>query len=178
MLLIVAGWAFAEAILFFLVADIPISYVAVRRGWRAGATAALIAALAATLGGLVTYGWAATDPEGGRAAIEMLPAIDAEMIASNRAQFERAGYLAMLAGSLSGVPYKIYAFAAGSEGRALLPFVLLSPIARLPRFLMVAAFSAGLGRLLGRWLDMRWRLALLAACWLAFYAWYFAAIPG
>ena len=36
LLVLTAGWSFAEGLLFFLVADIPISWIAVRHGWRAG----------------------------------------------------------------------------------------------------------------------------------------------
>ncbi len=33
-LTIVALWSLGESIVWFIVADVPISYVAVRRGWR------------------------------------------------------------------------------------------------------------------------------------------------
>jgi membrane protein YqaA with SNARE-associated domain len=178
MLLLVAGWAFAEAILFFLVADIPISFIAVRYGWRAGMKAALVAAVAAMLGGLVTYGWAAADPSGVTAMIQQLPAIDARLMATTRESFSDNSYVAMFWGSLSGIPYKLYALAAGVEGRALLPFVLLSPVLRLPRFLLAAALAASIGKLLSRRLTMRSRVILLAAIWLLFYVWYFMTMPG
>ena len=38
---VVAGWSAAEAALFFIVADVPISWIAVRRGPKAAALAAL-----------------------------------------------------------------------------------------------------------------------------------------
>lgn len=96
MLLIVAGWSFAEAILFFIVADVPISVVAARWGWRAGLKAALVGALAATVGGAVTYGWAAADPEGARAAILALPAIDEELASAARDQLASEGAAGMI----------------------------------------------------------------------------------
>jgi len=42
---IVAGWSAAEAALFFIVADVPISWIAVRSGTRAALLAAVVAAL-------------------------------------------------------------------------------------------------------------------------------------
>lgn len=177
-LLLVAGWSFAEAILFFLVADVPISFVALRWGWRRAAAAAFVAALAAAAGGAATYVWAASDPQGARAAIVALPAIDEALAAATRERLAADGNIAMLWGSISGVPYKLYALAAGSDGRPLLAFLLATPLARLPRFLFAAFGTAGLSFLLARRLGLRARLGLLAAFWLLFYSWYFWAMPG
>lgn len=174
----VALWAFAEATLWFIVADVPISWVAVRYGWRTGIVAALVAAAAAVPGGLVIYAWAAGDPAQVAAAFEALPAIDAAMIETAAWAYRLFGFDAMLVGSFGGVPYKLFAAAAGMAGSPILGFVLASFLARVPRFLMVAIGTAAIGRLLGRWLTMRRRLALLGACWALFYAWYFATMPG
>lgn len=178
LLALVALWAFAEAILFFLVADVPISFVAVRYGVRKGVVAALIAAVAATVGGAVTWLWAARDPAGATAMMAALPAIDAALIAETRAAFAADGRSAMFWGSLSGVPYKLYALAAGSGGMALALFLLASLLVRLPRFLFAALGAAALSRLLSRWLSLRARLAILAGFWLLFYAWYFSVMPA
>ena len=178
LLLTVAGWAFAEAILLFLVADIPISIVAVRHGWRRGAVAALVAAVAATLGGAATWLWAASDPASAAGAMLALPAIDAALISETRAALAADGAAAMFRGSLSGVPYKLYALAAGEGGMALAPFLLASPFVRLPRFLLAALGAAMLSRLLSRRVGLRGRLAILAGFWLVFYAWYLAVMPG
>jgi hypothetical protein len=177
-LLLVAGWSFAEAILFFLVADVPISFVAVRWGWRPAAAAAFVAAFAAAAGGAATYAWAASDPAGARAAIVALPAIDAALADATRERLAADGNIAMLWGSISGVPYKLYALAAGSAGRPLFPFLLATPFVRLPRFLFAAFGAAGLSFLLSPRLGMRARLGLLAAFWLLFYTWYFWAMAG
>lgn len=178
MLLLVAAWAFAEAILFFIVADVPISAIAVRSGFRAGAIASVVAALTASAGGLVVYLWAASDPSGAARRIAALPAIDFAMIEAASEASRDIGYPAMLLGSLTGIPYKLYALAAGTEGRPLLPFLLLSPLIRLPRFLLVSALAAGISRLLATRLSRRARLAILAVCWTGFYAFYFAVMPG
>lgn len=178
MLILAAAWAFAEAVLFFLVADIPISAVALRFGWRRGVAAAVTGAFAASAGGGLLYGWAAADPAGARAAILALPAIDGAMVSDTARSFRDGGYAAMLAGSLSGVPYKLFALAAAAEGRALLPFLLLSPLLRLPRFLLAAILPAFIGKALSPWLSMTARLVLLAAFWLLFYVFYFAVMPG
>jgi len=178
MLLVVTAWAAAEAILFFIVADVPISMLAVRWGWRRGCIAALVASFAATVGGLILYVWAAHDPVGSRAAIEALPAIDGTMIDAQARLFASHGFSAMLKGSISGIPYKIYAWAAGSSGAPLLPFLLFSPVVRLPRFLASALLSGGISKGLERRLSLKARFGILATVWVVFYAVYFARMPG
>ena len=178
LLLIAAGWSFAEAILFFIVADVPISFIAVRWGWRAGAKAALAASLAATVGGAVTYAWASADPEAARAAILALPAIDAGLADAAAGRLAAEGNLAMLWGSISGVPYKLYALAAGSEDRALLPFLLLTPLVRLPRFLGAALLASGISAAIAPRVSLRARFAILGLVWALFYGWYFWTMPG
>jgi hypothetical protein len=174
MLLLAIVWSFAEAILFFIVADVPISWIAVRYGWRRGAAAAVAAALAATAGGSLLYLWASADPAGAAEAVGSLPGIDQALIADTASRFRDEGYPAMFVGSLSGVPYKLYVLAAAREGREILSLLLLTPLLRLPRFLAAAAAAALVGKTLSLWLSMRARLLLLAGFWLLFYGFYFA----
>jgi hypothetical protein len=178
MLLLVAVWAFAEAVLFFLVADVPISFVALRHGWRAGAIAAFVAALAATAGGAVAYGWAVADPAGAEAAMLALPAIDSALVTETRANLATGAVAAMFWGSLTGIPYKLYALAAASGDVAFASFLLASPFVRLPRFLIAAFGTAAISRLLSGRIGMWGRLAILATFWIAFYAWYFSVMSG
>ncbi|HEV2747634.1 MAG TPA: hypothetical protein VGW34_10090 [Allosphingosinicella sp.] len=178
MLLLVAAWSLAEAILLVVVVDVPISWIAVRRGWRPALFASMVAAAAASAGGAVTFAWAAADPAGAAGAIAALPGIDPAMIERTASRFAKDGYTAMLVGSLTGIPYKLFALAAAEHGRSVLPFVLISAVARLPRFLLVAAAAAGLSRILAPRLGTRARLALLAGCWLLFYTCYFAVMPA
>ena len=177
-LCIVAGWSFSEAVLWFIVADVPISWIAVRSGVRAGLLAALLAAACAMLGGAVTYFWAASDPAAFAAFLDAVPAISPEMMSEVERAWRAEGFAGMLAGSFSGTPYKLFAAAAGEQGSALLPFLLASFAARLPRFLLVAVASAAVGALLARRVDFRGRAALLLAFWVAFYAWYFSVMSG
>jgi membrane protein YqaA with SNARE-associated domain len=177
-LLAVAGWSVAEAILWFFVADVPISFVALRWGWRKGVAAAFVAALAASAGGAVTYQWAAADPAGAERTILALPAIDRAQADAARASLAAQGDMAMLKGSLSGTPYKLYAMAAGRDGRPFIPFLLATPLVRLPRFLLAALGTAAISALLGRRLSLRARCLILAGFWLFFYGWYFAVMPG
>lgn len=171
----VAGWSAAESAIFVVVADVPISWIAVRSGTRAALLAAIVAAVAAVAGAAAVLVWAGSDPVGAAAAMASLPGIDPALIA-RAAQDYHKGALAMLAGSFHGTPFKLYALeAANAHGYGLL---LLAPLIRLPRFLAVALFVGGISHVLSRWMDVRQRLLLLAALWVVFYAFYFAVMPA
>jgi membrane protein YqaA with SNARE-associated domain len=175
-LIVVSAWAFAEAVLLFIVADVPISALALRRGWGAGWRAALIAALFAALGGLVTIAWAQADPTSARAAIEALPGVSPALLDETAEQWAEKGFAAMLSGSFSGTPYKLYALAAAGDGTGPARFFVMSVLARLPRFLLVAALFAVIGRVLRPRLSARFIAVLFVLGWCGFYAWYFAAM--
>ena len=171
---IVAGWSAAEAAIFFIVADMPISWIAVRSGTRAAMLAAVVAALASVVGAATVLFWAGNDAAGAATTMAALPGIDSPLIAE-AAQSYHAGPLAILAGSFGGVPFKLFALEAAKEGSFL--FLLLAPLVRLPRFLAIALFVGGTSRVLQRWMTVRQRLALLLALWIVFYGWYFSVMP-
>ena len=173
-LALVAGWSAAEAAIFFLVADIPISWIAVTKGTRAAVVAAIVAALASVIGGLMLWWWASSDPAGAAATIAALPGIDQAMI-GEAAEHYRRGPLAVLAGSFVGIPFKLFALEAATENS--LGFFLLAPLVRVPRFLLVAVLAGTISAGLSRWLSTAQRLALLAVLWTAFYAFYFTIMP-
>jgi len=170
---IVAGWSAIEAAIFFLVADIPISWIAVRSGTRAALLAALVAAVASVVGALAVWAWASHDPAGAAATMAMLPGIDQALIGEAADRY-RHGPHAILAGAFAGIPFKLFALEASKDGSVA--FFLLAPLLRLPRFLLVASFVGGLSHGLSRWQSLRQRLTLLTVLWIAFYAFYFSAM--
>ena len=172
---IVAGWSAAEAAIFFIVADVPISWIAVRSGTRAALLAAVVAALASVAGTLAVLFWVSHDPAGVAATMAALPGIDPALISEAATRYAQ-GFDAVLAGSFSGIPFKLFALEAAREGGIL--FVVLAPLLRLPRFLAVALFVGGISRFLGCWIPVRQRLGLLLVLWIAFYVWYFSVMPG
>lgn len=177
-LALVALWAFAEATLFFIVADVPIMAIGIRHGPRRAIVAACIAALAAAAGGLAMLEWAARDPVASRAAIESLPGIGSALVDRAVAGWNEGGAWAMLTASFGGTPYKLYAYAAGIGGTGAAGFLLASIAARLPRFLLVALVAGLAGPHLRRRLPPGLLWPLFAGCWIAFYAAYFVAMAG
>ena len=102
-------WGFAEATLFFIVADVFLSLLVVWRGWRVAFPAALAAAIGAVPGGALMLAWSAYDPAGLLAILQHLPAIDAAMIEAAGRKLAGDWFRAILAGAFSGVPYKVFA---------------------------------------------------------------------
>ena len=174
MMLLVALWAMAEGCLFFVVADVPISWIGLHRGRRPALAAALLAAPMAALGGLGIALATQAAPDDVHRILVQVPGIHEGLLTAARHGWAQHGFWAMLAGSFSGVPYKLYAHAATLGGLGLAKMFGLSVAARLPRFLMVAFISGWLGKKLPQ---SRKGLGHIAF-WLLFYACYFAAMAA
>jgi membrane protein YqaA with SNARE-associated domain len=170
-------WGLSEATIFFIVPDVIISAIALEYGFRKGLVAAGISVLGAVLGGALIYAWGKIDIVGARAVFELLPAIAPSTIA--RATTEMSEPLigtSMLKGSMTGVPFKLYASEAGAIGISLWTFIALTPLVRLPRFL-IAATGAALARRFAPGFFQSPRLKLLGLFWVVFYAIYWMSAP-
>lgn len=168
-------WGFAEATLFFIVPDVLLTAVALTSLRRALQVAAWALA-GALVGGALMWTLGRTDPTTGNAWLAQLPAISHAMIADVGRQLASSGLPALFAGPVTGTPYKIYALQAGQLGIGLVEFLLVSIPARMLRFVAVTLAVGGVSKLLARWMGLRWRQALLGACWVLFYTWYFHAL--
>lgn len=174
-LCIVALWSAAEAAIFFLVADIPISWIAVRHGRRAAVIAAIVAALASILGTFAGLLWAGNDPSGAASVMAALPGIDPTLVGEAADRY-RHGLHAVLAGAFGGIPFKLSALEAARYRD--FAFLLAAPLLRLPRFLLVALFVGTISTQLQHNMTLRQRLMLLSGLWVVFYAFYFAMMPS
>ncbi|WP_068419209.1 hypothetical protein [Labrenzia sp. OB1] len=164
-----ALWGFAEATLFFVVPDVLLTSLALTSLKRA-----LLAALAATVGGALIWTCAHYAPQASRSVLLHVPGISENTFATVRLYLESGLFQGMLHGAFSGVPYKIFAAETGTNGTGLGLFALLSPIARLPRFAMMAVIAWGLSRLLADRLSRSAKLALVLVLWGVFYVFYFS----
>jgi len=172
-------WGAAEGFLFFVVPDVIISLVALRRGFRIGVIAALLAATGAMIGGSAMYGWSVRNPAAARAAVVAVPAVSEPMIAKADADMSRDGWLvAALKGPLTSTPYKVYAMLAPAQGASLPAWAAAAFPVRLPRFLLVAVGFAILGRLLQGRIPPRMLLGAFAFGWALFYGWFWFGHPN
>ena len=169
-------WGFAEATLFFIVPDVLISYVAVKR-LPAAMLCCALATGGALAGGTVMYLLGGYNADETLRAIDIVPAISPRMIDKVGNGLEQGGISTMLVGAFIGTPYKIYATKAGALGISLPLFLLVSIPARLLRFVAVALLVHGISRLLGGW-DERRKLRLLTGFWVVFYIVFLSLMPG
>jgi len=172
------AWGLAEATLFFIVPDVLLSAIGLKRGVKAAARASVVAALGASVGGVVMYLWSQGDAAGARAAVLTVPAISEAMAERAAAAMAENWFAATLLGPLSSTPFKLYAILAPGAGASLPAFALAAIAARLPRFLAVSVGVA----LIGVWLrpvigekPLPW---LLAGAWVLFYAAFFTLMPN
>jgi len=169
-------WGLAEATFFFIIPDVFLSFVAMldwRSRWKH-----IVAALAgALLGGALLFHWAQVDSKAAHAAVARVPFITPEMLAKVNSGLDEMGLLAVLTGSVSGIPYKLYAVEAPRISTPL-AFLLATPPARAARFIMVwMIFGAVAGWLRRRYALSTRKLAFIhAAVWIAVYASYWGRI--
>ena len=169
-------WGFAEGTLFFVVPDVLLSLAALGGGRRALPHVAA-AVVGAALAGAVMVFWAAADYPAASGAVRNVPFVREAMFARVDEGLESEGALALFRGSVTGVPYKIYAVEA--PGRmAAGPFLAWTVPARAARFLLVWALFALLGGWLRRRYPGKWRLlaGVHAALWVSFYLFYWSVV--
>jgi membrane protein YqaA with SNARE-associated domain len=174
---LVFAWGLAEAVFFFVVADVPITLITASSGYRTGLNLSLSATAGALLGGIIVYVWAGADAATADRMLDWVPAVSLGQIAAARQDVAGDWIAATLIGGFSGDPYKLYAAAAGEEGLSLLPFLSVSFAARLTRFLASAALAQALTATLNRIGRGRWAVPLIALFWIGFYAWYWTRMP-
>lgn len=173
------AWGFAEATLFFIVPDVILSLVGLKRGVREGVLASVCAAVGAGLGGAVMCLWSDAVADDARAAVLALPAISENMVEAARASMAEHGWLlATFAGPISSTPYKVYAVLAPDAGAPMPLFALASVAARLPRFVLAAALASLARAWLAPRFSARTLLLLWAGGWIVFYTVFFAQMPN
>jgi membrane protein YqaA with SNARE-associated domain len=175
-ILVALFWGFAEATLFFILPDVWLSFVALfdlRKTWRH-----ILAALAgAVVGGAVLFHWSAVEPGPARAVVAHVPFITEQMFARADDGLRQHGLFAVFLGSVTGIPYKIYAVEAPHFFTEK-EFLMATPSARVVRFVLV---WLGIG-LAAKWLrksrgwNERQVIRMHAGVWIASYALYWGRI--
>jgi membrane protein YqaA with SNARE-associated domain len=171
------AWGLSEATVFFVVPDVIISFIALEYGYKKGLLAVCASVAGAMLGGALIYAWGKADIMGARAFFDLLPAIAPATIERASSEVTQPGLgLTMLTGSMTGVPFKLYASEAGAFGTPLGWFIALTPLVRLPRFLIAATFAATVGKW-APYVLLAHKFKLMAGFWVVFYAIYWLNAP-
>ena len=170
-----ALWGFAEAIAFFIVPDVLLSWLALDSFKRA-LIACLYAVFGALIGGATVWMLVQNYPDHARNILESLPAVSGAMIVGVHEALADSGLSALFIGPFTGVPYKIYIVEAANLEYGLAVFLAISIPARLSRFVLVAFLSSAASRLLRRRYSLRTAQVTHATLWIVFYAWFFWAM--
>lgn len=125
------------------------------------------------------YVWSQQQPQAARQAVGALPAVTGPMMAKAAADMHREGWLvAAMKGPLTNTPYKVYAIEAPRQGASLAGFVAAALPVRLPRFLVMAAAFALIGRIVGARVSQRTVLWVFTGAWVLFYGWFWLSHRG
>jgi membrane protein YqaA with SNARE-associated domain len=169
-------WGLAEGTFFFVIPDVFLSLVPIldlRSTWKH----VVCAVLGATLGGAILFQWARQDAPAAHAAVEHVPFVRESMFARVNQGLRSHGLLDVAAGSMSGIPYKLYAVEAPKYFSAT-GFLLATPPARGLRFCIIwytfGVVAAWLRR--SRRLRTASLLKIHAAVWFAVYTVYWGRI--
>jgi len=175
---VAALWGLAESTLFFIVPDVWLTRLALTRSLRYALLASLACAVGALLGGMVMLYWSWLDAASAQDMVEKLPAISSQMAATVRQQMANDDVMALLRGSFSGIPYKLYAVSVLGGGVPLWVFLLVTIPVRLVRFVLVVVTASVLGRSLQHRIGRQWTLRLWGVFWLVFYVLFWCLMPG
>jgi hypothetical protein len=138
-MIILALWAFLEAIWWFIIVDVILIVLVVRRpeyAWRYATIAIAFSSL-----GIITHGLLTSiAPELSRTIVSNVPLLDAVKIARADALLDRSVFYALIQ-PFSGIPVKAWTIAADSW--VFFPLVLC---ARALRMLLVTAIGAHVSR--------------------------------
>ncbi|MCA1242387.1 hypothetical protein LC092_08045 [Stappia stellulata] len=168
-------WGFAEATVFFTVPDVLLTFLA-QTSLRRALLASLFTALAACIGGTMLYALALNRPNAAQALLLAVPGIFPDLITRAGTLLENGLLPGLVEGSLTGVPYKIFAVEAAQTGTPLALFLLASLPARLLRFTLSSLASWLIFAKLLSGVSLWTRRILLAAFWVVFYASYYAGL--
>ncbi len=142
------GWAIAEATVWPILPDfLPIPLVLGKPRRVAGFLAAAVGGM--TLGGIGLYLFAFRWPAEALRLLYHLPTVRASAIDRARKDLAAHGLAAFLFQPVSGVPFKVWALLAGSEGR--------SPLRATPLFIISRGTRMAVLALAARFVGMRFR---------------------
>jgi len=166
-------WGFAEGTLFFILPDVPLSFVALFRPRRALLHIAAIV-VGAVLAGTLMFTWS-EHSQSARRAVEHVPAVTPSMFVRAEQDLRDYGIWGTGLGPVRGIPYKVYAVEAPAHS-SLWMFLLVTIPARLWRLVMVWLGFAGAGAILRRLGRVSIAPALHAIFWAVTYAIYWTKV--
>jgi hypothetical protein len=170
-ILLVSGWAAAEAVFLPIVPDVALVLLALAAPRRA-AVLFLAALVGAVAGSIVLAFLAASAPDAADSLLRSIPGIDEARIAAAAGGLEDG--VAGFAQFGPGPPLKVYTVSWTESGGGILGLVVGVVLNRLTRIAPAVLAAAVVGWLIPGWLRRHERMVLggYALAWLVLYAAY------
>ncbi len=172
-----AVWGFAEGTIFFILPDVLLSYLALKKN-EPIIRYAVFALIGALIGGSLLYWLGANFHSTWWHIIESVPAINQELMQKVATWMEADGIKAILLGPTQGLPYKTFAVQAYSSDISYWQFVVISIPARLLRFLAIAYLARLFVKTLAKKYSRESQMAIWGLVWVVSYLVYFLSFPS
>lgn len=170
-------WGLAEAIFFFIVPDVWLTWLVFTSGDVQKLKRPVIWALTgALLGGILMYNAGRVLPyERITGCLAHVPGISPPLISTVAQQMDHDGIWSVFEGVIKAIPYKIYAVQWGAHGGNMWVWVLASAAARGGRFilsiLLARIIDASCQKMIKKWASFKKYFFFIF--WISFYSLYF-----
>ncbi len=173
---LVAAWAFGEAIVLPVVPDVALDLLALAAP-RSGLRLFAVATLASLAGSLALFAFASATPEAARAIVLAVPGIPERMLDA-ASQTVAAGAPSSIAQLGPGTPLKVFTVAWAAGPGSIVPFLVGAILNRITRMGPTLVAAAAVGALAPGWLRRHERLVIAGygVAWVVFYGLYFLAL--
>ncbi len=161
-------WGLAEATVFFLAAEILITWLALSNPLRA-LRAALFALAGGIIGAAILYYWGGRDPFSAMTLLSALPGLTPEILSAAEEALMNNGLWALPDGVLSPATGKAQAIYAQALGIGIVPFLAVYAAVRAFRLLLAGCITLCIGGALQCFLPRKVVILLWALAWAAIY---------
>lgn len=174
-MVIIFVWAFLEAIIFFFIPDVALTFYAVRNKSKFKLLVAnVVAIIGAVIGGVIVYMISMHHLSFVESVMLKIPAVHQYMIEHVRTSLEEKSVLGLIEAPLFGVPYKLYAMLSYHEGISFLTFIIVSFFARLLRFMLTSYIAYFLSHVVFKHLKASLKIYIWFIVWVIVYLIYFS----
>lgn len=174
MMILIFIWGFSEAVCFFIIPDVILTFYALcNKKFKYVVYANAAAVSGAMIGGITVFVWSSISPEHAENFMLGIPAVHEYMIEHVHQTLENSIFTALITGPLFGVPYKLFASAA-PEYTGMLIFLLFTIPARLLRFLLVSSIAYLLSHYIFKNLSFWLKTVIWLIVWIIVYIIYFS----
>lgn len=179
-------WGWSEATWFFVIPDVWLTFT-VFLGSRMVFQSIAAALLGAALGALTQWGLGPEGREWLLACWKVLPGYASAMLTRVDGEVRASGIWAFPGGPWEGIPFKMYLKQGLDQGIPGWQTLLISPIARAPRFVLIPLISGAIRWLLHRLFKVfhrefpfdRWLALVYLAIWgWIYYEYWMIYLPG